>query len=182
MHTPFCEFAWVNLCSFQPKKPKTEMFRISIENCHILKWEQISQLTFINCKFKWKGKFMVLCMPSSVHKGWSLVKSPSYARKVCNLSCYLQNLQPLPLLGFLKRVLGKSNAIAVTLLMTTYLAGSSASHSEFPLFAVALWCVLHGQLCSPFSQVPQFSFRVTVYLLGMKCLVTGYFPEMILNP
>ena len=46
-----------------PKKTKTEMFKASIENCQILKHEQVSQLTFINSTFKWKGKFMVLCMP-----------------------------------------------------------------------------------------------------------------------
>ena len=31
------------------------MFKASIENCQILKHEQVSQLTFINSTFKWKG-------------------------------------------------------------------------------------------------------------------------------
>ena len=68
------------------------------------------------------------------------------------------------------------------LVVTVYLAGFSANDSEFPLFEVAIWCMCEGQFCSPFSQVPHFSFRVTIYLLGMQRLVTGYFPEVILDP
>lgn len=103
---------------------KTTMLKTSIENCQANRqseqhksWSKKKSVTWhaetvSQMEMKWKGKSMVLCIPSSVQEGQSLVKSPHFVRYtwyspwVCNLSGYLHHWrQPLPLAGFLKCLL-----------------------------------------------------------------------------
>ena len=75
---------------------------------------------------------------------WSRVPSTlgaqQYGPLVCKLSCYLQNVQHLPLPGSLKPVF---ETAALSLSPCSWpCGGDSASHSEPLLFEVHAWCLV----------------------------------------